>query len=304
MAFTQEVQEWINELELSPEELQQIAPVLEKRQDKLKGSVLRQADYSRKTQALAKEKADLETEIAARADQYQKDLNELATWKTTADTEMLKNHEQMVSAQTKLYEITQRAKAIPGIDLKALGFDENDVVTPPPTKKDDADFTEYDKRFLTRDEASKLRNEVTVAPDVSALIHDLDVEHRELFGKPLNARNLLEETRKWNKANPNNQRGIESQWQAMNDVTKRRADLQEQGIEARIKTRVDEETMKLRSEHKLPITRGNDGAPPTILSMRGDLGLKERPREDVSAVDAAVSAYNSGRYRTSALPKV
>ena len=75
-----------------------------------------------------------------------------------------------------------------------------------------------------------------------------------------------------------------------------------QAEDKRVEDRVAEERTKILSEHKIPVTRGADGTPPSILSMRGDLGLKERNREGAGAVDAAVAAYNAGRYRTTALP--
>jgi len=295
MPFTPEVAEQLKEWGLIPEEMAQVEPVLGKpeRQEKVKGSTLRQSEFSRKMQALDKQKADLESAIAEKERVVAEDAAALGTWKQSADKTILDNQKALEEAKLKAFKLEEKMKSLAqqqGIDPKEWGLDGE--APPAPKKEATPDASEFDKRYLGRSDAERIVQEVKSSPFIAAELEDIVDEHRALFGKGLNRRELVTNALK-------NKRSLREEWEAANEVGKKRDELSEKKIEERINAKVAEERTKILSEHKLPVTRGADSGSP-ILSMRESLTLAGKDRsktEGVSAVDAAVASYNTGKYR-------
>lgn len=292
MPFTQEVAEHLKEWGLTPEEMAQLEPILGKpeRQEKFKGGVLRQGDYTKKTQELAAERQRLETSLAAKEKIVADDAAALGTWKQTADQEMAANARALEDERVKAFRLEQKLKAM-GVDLKDLNIEE----TPPPPKKDDP--PPVDKRYLSLDDANKIVQEVKSNPFIAAELEDIVDEHRTMFGKGLNRKELVTNALK-------NKRTLREEWEMVNEVAKKRQELNEAAINQRIEARVAEERTKILSENKLPVTRGGDGGGSPILAMRESLVLngtdRNKPTHEAGAVEAAVSAFNTGKYRGAA----
>lgn len=298
MPFLPEVEELVKEFGLTPEERAQVESILGKpeRQEKLKGGVLRQSEFTKKMQALDKQRADAEAALAEKERKVAEDAASLGTWKQSADDVILKNQQAAEAARVKLATMTEKIRTLAerqGVDPKEwLG--EETPPPPPPEKKEAVDTSEFDKRYLARGDADKLLAEVKSSPFIAAEIEDIVDEHRALFGKGLNRKELVTSALK-------NKRSLREEWETAHEVSKRRAELNERTIEERINARVAEERTKILSEHKLPVNRGDDGGSP-ILRMGDQLKLdgtdRSRVTQGVSAVDAAIAAHNTGKYRS------
>jgi hypothetical protein len=299
MPFTTEVAEQLKEWGLTPEEMAQVEPVLGKpeRQEKVKGSTLRQSEFTRKMQALDKQKSDLEAAVAEKERLVAEDFKALGTWKQTADRDMAANAKALEDAKVKLFQRTEKMKSLAaqqGVDPKEWGLDDT-VEAPPKAKEPDV----IDKRYLTVDDAGKILQEVKSNPFIAAELEDIVDEHRGLFGKGLNRRELVANALK-------NKRTLREEWETTNEVAKVRADNQEKEINARIESRVAEERTKILSENKLPVRRDGAGEGSPILSMRDSLVLngvdRSKPTQEAGAVEAAVAAFNVGKYKNVAVP--
>lgn len=297
MPFIAEVEEWLKELQLTPEERKVFDPIFEKaeRQEKVKGSVLRQAEFSRKMQALDKQRQDAEAALAEKERVLAEDFASLGTWKQTADKALADHQKAAEDARMQVFKQQEKMKALAtqyGIDPKEL---ELGTTTPPPEppKPPAAPApSDLDKLYLTRKDAEALVSEVKANPYIAAELEDIVDEHRTLFGKGINRRELVTNALK-------NKRTLREEWEESQKVPDRRKELQERQIEERINAKVAEERTKILSEHKLPVTRGADSGSP-ILGMRDQLKLEGTDRtklESTSAVDAAVAAYNTGKYK-------
>lgn len=301
MQFAPEVEEWVKELGLTAEQRSALEPVFgqPELQEKVKGSVLRQSEFTRRMQALDKQKADLEAAIAQREAKVIKDAQDLGTWKEQADSTIVANRKALEDAQLKHFQLQQRMTALAtqyGVDPKEWGVDEQ--AKPPATQSPATGDAEPDKRYFTREEAQKFATEIKVTPYVAAEIEDIVDEHRALFGKGLSRRELVANAQK-------NNRSLREEWETSHEVAKRRQEIEEKKIEERINTRVAEERTKILSEHKLPVTRGAESGSP-LLAMRDDLklaGTDRSTKQGASAVDAAVSAFNAGKYRNIPAPE-
>ena len=294
MPFISEVDSWLQELDLTPEEKAVLEPVLTKgtRQEKVKGSVLRQSEFSKRMQALDKQKADTEAAIAEKERLVAEDAAALGTWKQKADSEMAANAKALEDERVKSFRLQEKMKSLAaqqGVDPKEWGVDDN----APPPPKPSVDPAALDSRYLSRDDAAKIVNDVKSNPFIAAELEDIVDEHRGLFGKGLNRRELVTNALK-------NKRTLREEWEATNEVPKIREELKEKEINARIEARVSEERTKILSENKLPVNRGGqqDGSP--ILAMRDSLVLqgtdRNKPTNEAGAVEAAVASYNTGKY--------
>ena len=296
MPFNKEVEDWVSELGLTAEERKVFDPLMDKpeRIEKVRGSVLRQSEFSRKMQVLDKQKQDLETAVYEKERLVAEDAAALGTWKQSADKTILENQKALEDAKTKTYRLEQRMNTLAsqyGVDPRELGLDGEPK---PPETRTSPDFNadEFDKRYLGRGDADKLMTEVKSTPYIAAELEDIVDENRTLFGKGINRRELVTNALK-------NKRSLRDEWETSNEVPKRRTELQEKAIEERINARVGEERTRILSEHKLPVTRGAESGSP-ILGMRDDLKLAGTDRSKATgagAVDAAVASYNTGKYR-------
>jgi hypothetical protein len=293
MPFTKEVEEQLDEWGLTPEEKSALEPILGKpeRQEKVKGSHLRQSEFSRKMQALDKQKQEYEASIAEKERLLADDFGKLSSWKESADKTVADTAKALEQERVERFKLQQKMQTLAaqyGVDPKDIGLEE--PVQPPP-KKEEPTFDAT--KFMSKEEAELLMKETKANPFIAAELEDIVDEHRSLFNKGLNRKELVASALK-------NGRTLRDEWEEQNKVSDRRRELQEKAIEERIKSKVDEERTKILSEHKLPVTRGADTGSP-ILSMREKLTLhgtdRAKPSQEPSAVEQAVQAYNAGKYR-------
>lgn len=301
MALSNETKQWLDGLKaegsLSDEAYNQLKTSLEasaKADEYVKGSQLRQADYSRamadvqKAQKAVEDSQRALTDKEAQVTQFQ---TELGTWKAGADVkfqEAIKEREKLaVKAQAAVARL--RSLAV------ANGLSEDEVLrdldtTPVPEEK--KTVPEFDtSKFVTREQIAQTVAESAL---IDASIHDIAVEYHELTGKPLkDASKLVQEAIQARK--PLGQYVAEKFKFAELKDARAKADIQRQIDEA-----VAAERSKLLSDGSLP---GSGAGLRTDLKgspiFQGDGGKLKAPSDDSSGggVSAAVAAFNQGKFK-------
>lgn len=258
----------------------------------VKGSVLRQADYSRQSAEIQKAKTDLETAQATLA-AHETDVNkfqaDLGVWKAGAE----KNFNKAVADREKAANTANAALARLRSLAAANGLNEEDVlkdieVTPVPDKKVAPTFDT--SGFITKE---NLQRSIAESALIDSSIHDVATRHFMLTGKPLlNARALVTEAIQKGKS-------IDEYAEEKFGFAKLQADKDAVDYAARVKADVDAGVTARLSELNLP---GNIGpGREDIQSMRSPVlrpgGIPAPPAESGGGVSAAVAAFNAAKYK-------
>ncbi len=300
MAISKETQEWLNELQsqgnLSTEAFAQLKSSVEansKADEFIKGSALRQSDYSRKQaelqtarQDFEKTQNDLKTREAA-VSKFQTDLGE---WKTGADTKIVDALRAREAAETKAAAALaklQRIGAQSGLDESEwkIGDEELKNVNKEPVGFDTS-------KFLTQDQLKEQIGRGTrEAALLDAMVADLAEDHRELFGTRLpNKAQLVNEALASGKP-------LTQFWEEKYGVAAKKAELAEAQIQERIRQGVETEKAKWASDAALP-----GGVNPFRNEPRSPVlregGLAAPPEAGGGGVSAAIAAFNSGKFKT------
>lgn len=198
MALSTETQSWLDGLAkegaLSPEAIAQLRSAAESNPataEYLKGSVLRQSEFSKGMSAVQAAKDEAATTLAealrkdAEVNQFQIDL---AKWKGDAEPEYQRALNESATATGRAAAAEARLRAI----AKAYNVPESQLGLEAPV--DDKKVTpaagEADlSKFITRENIQQVMSEGAL---IDASIHDLDMEYFELTGKHLkNAAELV-----------------------------------------------------------------------------------------------------------------
>lgn len=303
MALSKETEEWLQGLEkeggMSP------AAVLELKQhfssDKanefVKGSVLRQNDYSRnmaEVQKRLKEADDAQEGLRARDEAVRRYQGELGTWKAQSEESYKTALEEREKAERKANAALSRVKKI----AAEHGLDENellkdlDMSTPVTSPVVAATFDT--SGFVTKKDLEK---GAVDSAFLESIVNDIADEHRELFGTNLKRTDLVREALQSGKS-------VEAFWKEKYKVGEKLAALQEAKIDQRIKDAVATREAELRSIiPNSPQPRAGDEDNP-LLKHRiftnktlVDQNKKEQLGDGSDGVSAALSAFNSGKYR-------
>lgn len=296
--LTPETQSWLDGLAkegaLSPEAIASLKSAAESNPataEYLKGSVLRQTDYSRRQTELqaAKAEADAALALAAQKDaevtQFQVDL---AKWKGDAEPEYKRALEDSAAATGRAAAAEARLKAI----AKAYGVPESELGLEAPVIKKEEPIPGFDtSKFVTRDNIKQVMSEGAL---IDASIHDLDMEYFELTGKHL--RNAAELVGKAIAQNTNLRALVEKELdlpglriKASDAVVQRKID---EGIEAGIAARLSD------PNRVAPGGRGDEARSPVFgrtnpLPTPGQLDAGEGGK----GVPAAIASYQAGKYK-------
>ena len=298
MALSTETQAWLDGLSkdggISADQLLTIKSALEsnsKADEYVKGSGLRQADYSRRQADLQTARTELERATAdlktkeAGVTQYQ---TELGQWKAVSENKIVAALQAREAAEKSAAAALSRLQLVGGkygVDPADLNLE--GVVIP---KKDETVPTFDTSKFITREDAGKGLQEAAL---MDAMIHDLSVAHQELFGKPLTgAYQLVDEALKANIP-------LSKYWESKYKVEDKRKEVQAADIQRQITEGVEREKTKMLSELNLPGGRG-------MVGVRDDLrgspilkegGLPAPPADGGQGVSAAIAAFQSGKYK-------
>lgn len=199
MALSTETKAWLEGLKkegnLSDEALKQLEQSLDngKADDYVKGSQLRQNEFSSKmasVQAAQKAVEDASAALATKESQVSAYQTELGTWKAGADKNFQKAITERESALNKANAAMARLKSL----AVANGLSEEDVlkdldVTPPAPGAPKPGEAPFDtSQFVTR---QNIQDTVRESALIDATIYDVAGEYQELTGKPLRGAGAL-----------------------------------------------------------------------------------------------------------------
>ena len=300
MALSDQTKAWLEDLKtnggLTDEAFNSIKATFEgnsKADEFVKGSALRQADYSRVMADVQKAKKDVEDAAAALATKeaqvttYQQ---ELGTWKAGADVNFKKAIQEREALERKANAAVARLKSL----AVANGLPEEDVlkdleVVVVPDNKNNNNNSQIDlSGYVKREDIARTVQESAL---IDASIHDVAVRHLELTGKPLkDAGKLVAEA-------INAKMTIGDYAAKKFDYAKLEADQAEAAINQRVKDAVEAERTKILSDAGLPnagtgLRTDLKGSP---LLAGGPLKAPTAGNEG-NGVSAAVAAFNQGKY--------
>jgi hypothetical protein len=279
--------QWLDDLKtsgsVSDEDMNVILKIANnpKADEFIKGSALRQADYSRKMQ----EHKKLVDDLAAKESEVTKFQGDLANWQNGAKEAYKKAVEEREDIAKKLAATQEKLKTIGTLH----NIDENEwnsVVVP---KKEDKPLEQ--PQYLTREDMQKfLRDSNTEGAVIDAALHDLNIRHIELFGKPMpKAVEFVKGAVAANKT-------LTQYFDETFKVAEREAAIQEESVAKRVADAVAANEAKLRSELQISTPRAGDRSSPLFDTTNF------HPKQDgngrtMTAVEAATQAYNKGTYQ-------
>lgn len=301
MALSKETQAWLEDLRkegnIGEEEFKKLSSSLEGKADEfVKGSVLRQSDYSRvmsEVKQAQKAAEDAQAAVATKEAAVTKYQQELAQWKDGADKNFQKALQEREAAARKAEAAVARLRTM----AVANGLDETEVLkdidtAPAPIKKDDMSQPFDTSKFLTREDAQKA---VVESALIEGSIHDVSVRHQELTGQPLrNVKDLMMEALAARVK-------LEDYVAKKFDYAKLEADKTEQAIQARIADAVKARETQLLSDASIPgqlrpgLRDDLKGSP--ILAGVDKFSKLPEHEGSGGGVSAAVAAFQQGKYK-------
>lgn len=300
MAISKETEKWLTGLEsegkLPKEVITQLRAAAEASTDSdnyIKGSVLRQDDYSRnisEVKAAQKVVEDSQRALKEKEDAVTRYQAELGTWKAGADTNYNKALQEREAAETRSARAVAKLKTL----ATASGFSEEDVLKdldlPVNDPKPNTAPTFDTSKFVTLDQMNSVTSQAAM---LDATIHDISVQHQDLFGGRINAKALVEAALKSGKS-------LETYWKETYKVDEKLKEKEEASIQARIDTAVQERETSLRSQLSIPAPRaGRDTNPYTSRPLFDNPAIKSQAESQFAnsgGVSAAIAAHNAGKY--------
>ncbi len=304
MAMSKETEEWLSALER--EGGMSGASVLELKQhfshskadEFVKGSVLRQSDYSRSMAEVQRLKSEAEAErqqLTAAEEATRKYQTELVQWQQGAEPAFHKANKEREIAERKAANAVARLKS----RAAELGLDETELLRDldipasasvvPPAGGGNMDTSQ----FITRESLQKTAREVAL---LEGVVNDLADTHFDLFGKRLNRTELI-------KAATTSGKSVEQYWNETFKVEEKRAELANVAVEKRISEAVAAKEAELRSQ----IPNAMLPRPDDVFSRHkifSNESLMKTSREEQgresgrpNGVSAAIAAFNSGAHR-------
>jgi hypothetical protein len=272
-----ELADWLSEINadnsLTKEEISTLSTILgkDKVQSKLRDRVMMQSDYSRKTQALAEQRKQVEQDVneilAERAD--------LAKWKQGVDGQLQKAYSDLDSERTTAAQFRARMQTIS--DQTGVAVEELTRGLPAAKAASAAavvDAATADRmqptngggnvnfdpaKVVSRDDFIRFAHQ---NPLLQAELFDLSSEYQELFGKPLKMefvdqrgvkhtgmRALVLKTTEYNQRNPGKTMSLRETMESDFKVPERRNELLRESIRTEERGKLDAEyKTKLSSE--------------------------------------------------------
>jgi len=300
MALSKETEAWITGLKaegnLSDEVLAQIRAATEsnpRADEYVRGSVLRQSDYSR--QSAEVQRARQEAEAAQReAQEFHTSLTE---WKSGAEG----SYQAALAAREAAELRAQRALGRLQTVAAKYGAPDEDTTLEGFEVKPSVNNTNFDPEKYAQDLEARVTSRVTSATSeaarLDAIIYDLGNEHQALFGRPLPAAEQLVNEALASK------KTLRQYWEDKYYVPAKRTEVSESLVNKRIQDEVDARMAKMVSEGALPHTSGGLRNDPYAGSPVLKTGTLPAPSEAGSGkgLSAAVAAFQSGAYKVNPL---
>jgi len=192
MVLLSEVEQFIVDQGLTAEQATRMRQIYEEApsaQEKVKGGVLRQSDYSKYMNDVDKSKKDLEAKQA----KLDAEFARLAAYGADADGKVLAAQRAVEAAEAKVVKATNRAKrwaetyGVPEEEVTevfgAAGTTETKTTPAPPQNPDDAPMTMAEFKRQVKEAMPQLAK-------IGSLADGIMVEHYNLFGKFPDAKDM------------------------------------------------------------------------------------------------------------------
>ena len=247
MALLAEVEQFITDTGLTAEQAAQMRVIFEAApaaQEKVKGGVLRQSDYSKHQNSL---KA-AQDELAEKQTKLDQEFARLSQYGTEADGKVLKAQQAVEAAEARVVKAQNRAKrwvetyGVPEEEAKEV-FGDLIATTETTPAAGGVPFTKADFDREVQGFADRIGNQLTLLPAVSQKIM---VEHFNLFGKF--PEDIVEVTQAAIKA----KKPLADFASEHYKFSDRRSELNEKKIEDRITSETDKRVNARLSELKVP----------------------------------------------------
>lgn len=299
MAISKETESFLSGLEsqgkLPKEVIAQLRSAAEASTDSdnyIKGSVLRQEDYSRNiadVKAAQKAVEDSQRALQQKESDVSRYQAELGQWKAGADVNFNKALQEREKAEAKSAQAFAKLKTI--ADASGLNYEDviKDLEVTPVENKPNTNTPQFDaSKYVTVEQVNTVTSQAAL---LDATIHDIGESHRELFGTRINAKELVTEALKAG-------RPLEEYWKEKFKVDDKVKENGEKAVQARIDAAVLERETSLRSQLQLPAPRaGRETNPYNAHQIFENMGIKKAAETDNSGgVSAAIAAFNSGKY--------
>lgn len=255
-----DLQAWLNELAadgaLSDEERKNLEGVLgrDKVAERVKKGVLLNADYTRKTQALADDRRALEE----RGKKLDQETASLVEWRKGVEGQLQKAYGDLQEARITVGQYEGRVKTI----ADRYGLDANELLGAEPTgdtngtrrTADAKSAPDFDpKQYLRAEDFEKtMQGAKALMPTLSAELFDLAQEHQELFGKSLrDTKGLVQRAL---------ERGtsLRQLWEEENKVPEKRIELE---VEKRVKAKEEKLDADFRAKISEAVADGRTVRP-------------------------------------------
>jgi hypothetical protein len=302
LALSNETKAWLEGLQkegnLNAEQLSAINTALEaapKADEYVKGSVLRQADYSRNSAELQKAKAEAErtmVELQEKEKLVTKFQTELGTWKAGAEKSFSDAITAREAAEKKANAALSRLSSVAtkfGVPAEELKLDEfmntNTTTTTPTNNGVPANFDA--SQYITKADASKAVRETAL---LDAMLYDIGENHRELFGtrlpKPME---LVQGALAAGKP-------LSQFWEETYKVGEKRTKISKAAIDKQIADGIQAGITKFTSENNLPNpTAAREDLHGSPVLVNG--GIPKPSEDGRGGISAAIAAFQTGKYK-------
>lgn len=298
MAF--ETKKWlVEELGFTEAEAAELEPKFSgERAKKVEGGYLRQSDYSRQMNSLKAEVKKQQDELTSANERLNAEMADWAQVAASGRQQTAQQREALEKAQQDVLRLTQvvtRVATEAGLDpAKVL---EVAAVTPPKEepKPQSPDLT----GFVRTDQLAGVLGSML---DLPAELDAIREEHRELYGKSLDTRDVMREVKARLSTKGNTKATDPRQvWEELHNIPTKREEVRQAKYDADIRAAEERGAERVRTEASIP-----GSAPPGVRAPifrtptgEGRVSVLQRPQPG-QTVQNAVTALRSGKYRPKA----
>lgn len=297
MSFAQvDLQNWLKGLGLSPEKAKVVeeafsaADVL----PKVGETILTRSEFSRKMDELAKNEQKIASDLADKQSKVDQFYAQTAEWRKGKEQELSEARAAVTAAQGKLAGIRTNIDSIAaqyGVDKDDLKFLDDIGAAPanPNPAAGPSGGTIVDGKYVTKEDFDRTAGQFANFPLIPAVLHDITVQHRKLFGTDLeNTEQLIADAIAAKKP-------LKEFYESKYSVAAKREEVAKANTEAEITRRVTEEVTRRQSELNnpaSPVARESLVAP-ILREMPRQKADSNQPNDPMRGVKAAIASYGT-----------
>lgn len=291
--------EWLKDVGFDDATIEQIADKFTPAQmAKIAEGTMRQSEFDRVMNEGKAEIAKSQRELAEANDKLNRELAEWATVQAQGGTATKAMQDALDKAQADVLKLTQKLTRVAtdaGLDPQKI-LTEVQVTTEPPKAPPAPDLTGYAK---SDDVSRSIGQLAEMSLTLPAELQQLAYEHQQLFGTALDTRTIVAEikARAGTRGNtkPLDPRAI---WEEAHKVADKRTEVEKARVDRLIADAEERGRQKGMSETTVPGGHTPTGRHSPVMGAERKSAL-ERPQPG-QTINAAVSAFRSGKYRQGA----